>query len=803
MCIGLGLSLLFAGGLLFAFMAAVPLPNPLFADDYSLVVEDADGGWLRVFLNRKDQWCIPPRESPTAWPSKSHLRPAGAARVPDKLVRAVCVYEDRRFFSHPGIDGKALLRALYQNLAAGRRVSGASTITMQVARIMRPKSRTVANKALEILQALKIELLYEKNEILALYLDHAPYGGNTVGVGAAAYRYFGKTPQALTWAEAALLAVLPNAPGLIGAGRVGRSWPRRVARSGHGQPALLKKRNALMREIAWRESLSSETLTLALQEPLPVGSRAFPFLAPHLAERVRLEHATGSGFGRTTVKPEIQKAVQDLVTYHGRGLARLGIRNAAAVVAETGSGRVRAYVGSQDFHDAAAQGQVDGVTAVRSTGSLLKPFLYALAMDQGLLLPRTLIRDVPSQFGSFSPKNPDFTFHGLVSAREALIRSLNVTAVRVLHSYGLQRFYRYLRSAGLEHLFRSARDYGLPLVLGGAEATLYEMAALYRSLGRGGRASPLTIFESGDALVSGNTPSLISPGACYLTLDMLRGLRRPGAEYYWEIYQDSYPFAWKTGTSFGQKDGWAVGVSPEWTIAVWVGNFTGEGNSNLKSSRCAAPLLFDILNILPRTGDDLWFAFPRQSLQPVRLCAKTGYRAGRDCPDIVYEMAPSSVRPLEVCPYHQALFVSTDGRFRVNSLCWEPGKYERVVKLFFPADVAQYMRQKGKLLERIPPFKPDCAGRSARTPLEIVYPEEKAMIWIPRDLDGQYQRVTLRAAHQEESQTLYWYVDELYRGRTVERHANSLLLPRGRHTLVVIDGRGNRAVRRFYVDLRG
>jgi penicillin-binding protein 1C len=764
----------------------IPLPDPLFPDDYSPVILDEAGEILRVFLNSKEQLHFPP-ELQAANGAPANGAPANGALAnsalangaPAKLKSAVLCYEDRHFYSHLGIDPRAVLRALAQNIRGGETVSGASTITMQVARLMGGRSRTLPNKILESLQALKLEILYSKEDILQLYLNHAPYGGNIVGYQTACYSYYAKSPQTLTWAEAAALAILPNSPGLIS--------PQK------NRKIFIDKRNRLLLRLKDEGQFGPEELALAMKEPVPDHRLIYPFGAPHLAEFLRAR-SRKAGVIRTTLSSEIQKLAEEVLSYHMDHITTLGIANAAVLVAETESGKVRAYIGSNDYFDAAKDGQVDGVQSFRATGSVLKPFLYALAMDEGCLLPQTLLLDIPSQFGSFSPHNADLRYRGLVPAAEALIRSLNVPAVRLLSDYGVDRFYLFLKQAGLKRLFRPPQDYGLSLILGGAEASLFELASLYRGLARSGRFSPLRLVEDAPAA---QELRLISPGAAYLTLEILKELFRPGAEYYWRSYQSGRPLAWKTGTSFGQKDAWSIGVSPCWTVAVWIGNFSGEGNANLKSTTLAAPLLFDLFNSLPPNAG--WFS-PEPGIMDVeRICRQTGFRAGPDCEDVQGVSAPAGHRPLPLCPYHKKFFVTLDGKYRVNSRCWEPGAYTRETRLVFPAEVVQYLRDQGRILERIPPLLPGCTGNRNMAVLRLVYPEEGAHIWIPRDLDGSYQKVTLRAAHGEGSQILYWYMDRRYLGQTEKQHTQSLSLSRGWHLVEVWDRQGNRDRRNFYV----
>lgn len=746
----------------------VPLPSPPPEDSYSTVFLDRNGGVLRVFLTTDEQWYLPPDP---------------ATPVPPKLRAAVIRAEDRGFGLHPGFDPVSIARALLQNLRAGRIVSGASTITMQVARILDPKPRTIPAKILEMLQSIRLELAYTKEQILRLYLDHAPYGGNVVGYRAAATRYFGKLPDALTWAECATLAVLPRSPGRVSPDL--------------DSVALRQSRDRLLRELRDAGAMDAASCEASVAEQAPTASHPFPLEAPHFTQMLRSRERIRSGLIRTTLDIDLQKRVEEAVRAHLGYLELLGIRNAAVVVAETGSGYVRAYVGSQGFDDAAGLGQVDGVMARRSSGSILKPFLYALAMDAGLILPQSVIEDVPSNFGAFHPKNIGFTYAGLVSASDALVRSLNVPAVRLLERYGYRDFYLFLRNAGMSTLFRSPDDYGLTLVLGGAEATLYELARMYRGLARGGVFEGLRFTEEGARVPGIVLPRLLSPGACALTLDMLRELKRPGLEAWWESFASSRPVAWKTGTSYGNRDAWAVGVDPEWTVGVWVGNFTGEENANLQSGSCSAPLLFDVLAVLPRDATteraQTWFSWEPEELGIERVCLDTGYLAGPACPATAYVPAPSHAEPLPICPFHRSAQLTLDGRYQVCSLCWEGDDHHEVSLLTYPPDVAQYLREQGRAVPPVPPHKPGCPSLSDEAVLRIVYPGEGLHLLVPREVTGERQSVTARAAHREETETLYWYLDEVYLGSTSKRHAMSLELRAGRHVLEVIDAQGNRA----------
>ncbi len=740
---------------------ATPLPRPLFPDDYSTVVVDKNGRRLRVFLNSNEQWCFPPDTS----------------QLPEKLVISAMAYEDKRFYRHFGVDFLAIIRAVRQNFSEGRIISGASTITMQVARIANPKPRTVFNKIVEIFHSLKLESRYSKEDILRLYFDHAPYGSNIQGYRAACLRYWGVEPRQITWGESATLAVLPNSPGLINPD----------VDSG----VLREKRDNLLRKLHNQGYIDDETLELSLLEPIPAGQIPFDFAAPHLARR--LDTKFRGRIVRTTIDRIIQREIEILASDHAEWLQSLGIKNVAVLVAETGTGQVVAYVGSQDFQDDNRQGKVDGVIAPRSTGSLLKPFLYALAMDGAIIIPESKIKDIPTYYGSFAPNNADMSFSGLVTSREALVKSLNVPAVRLLYTYGMPDFYDFLKRAGMSNLFRRADEYGLPIILGGCEGCLWDLVSMFRALGCGGVFSGLTAIE-GDSLTSGD--SLISPEACWAVLDILKEVNRPGAEYYWHQYSGQRPLAWKTGTSYGHRDGWAIGVSPQWTIGIWVGNFTGEGSPNLIGAQSAGSLLFKVFNMLEIDRDHAWFDKP-DSLIELHICAETGYIAKDECEFIDTVYTPPNAIMLRKCPYHRTLFLNEDERFQVCSRCWETGHVKMVAQLVYPPEVTQYMKEMGHSFVSLPPHNPECPTLSIGNPIQIIYPTPGARLLIPRGVEGKYQKIIAKGAYSVSKGGLSWYLDGRFIGVTFDKHQIPLELGAGNHLLSAMDEEGHIATVRF------
>jgi len=760
-------------GILLIFIAYLiyPLPNPLFTDDYSQIIKDRKGETLRIFLNQNDQWCFPAESN---------------KKAPERLKTAVIQYEDAYFYWHLGVNPVSVARAAYQNIKNRRIVSGASTLTMQLARLMQPKKRSFKNKIQEMFLAIKLDLHYSKDQIIELYLNHAPYGGNISGYRAASLRYFRKNPDELSWAQAASLAVLPNAPGIVSPSANNKQ--------------LKTKRNTLLKKLLAKSIIDTATYNLAIDEPVPSNVYPFKILAPHLTQKIHSQNSR-SNIVNTTIDKKVQSHLEYLCRNHSSYLKKQGIKNCSALITETNTGQIIGYVGSASFFDYKNQGQVDGVTAARSSGSVLKPFLYALAIDEGIIIPQTLMKDVPSYFDAFSPQNADKKYNGIVRASEALVRSLNIPAVRLLNTYGVYRFYSFLKSAGLTTLFRSADDYGLPLIIGGAEVTMLDMSKLYQGLGNNGVFITPYYLQSDSLNQKNSTPQLISPAACYLTLDALKDLKRPGAEYYWQQYQNQKPIAWKTGTSYGQKDGWAIGVTPQYTIAVWAGNFDGEGNPNLSGAGSAGPLLFDIINYLTVDPKKRWFEANDYDFQDAVICRETGFLAGPNCDNRDTVKVPAFMKSMRICPYHKNVFLDKNQRHSVCSYCWKEG-YINKHYLAFPADVNHELKKRGHAPEIIPSHNPNCSKIDGENPLYIIYPQNHAKIWIPRDFDNQLQQLVVKLAHDNPTKKIFWYMDDIYLGETINQTKLAISVDKGWHTIVVKDEDGYSESSRFYINVK-
>lgn len=771
--------------LLLAFWAFVPVVS--FDDPLSTVVLDRDGELLGASIAADGQW-----------------RFGVAEAVPEKFEAAITCFEDRRFGWHPGVDPLALARAAASNLRQGRVVSGGSTLTMQVVRLSRKgRPRTMVEKAIEGVLALRLTLSLSKKQVLGLYAAYAPFGGNTVGLDAAAWRYFGRDARQLSWAETAALAVLPNAPALVHPGR--------------NRDRLLAKRDRLLETLRERGVIDAMTADLARREPLPPAPAPVPMLAPHLVARLRLEQGVrrfhagdASPWVRTTLRKPVQERVAEIVGRHRRVLDESGVSNAAALVLDVPTGEVLAYVGNQwpprggDEHGE----HVDVVPAARSTGSILKPLLYASMLEAGEVLPAQLVPDVPTHIGSFHPENFDRAYSGAVPAARALARSLNVPAVRMLRAHGVERFAAVLRRLGVTTLTRPGDHYGLALILGGAEGSLWDVTGVYAGVARSALAATPDAARGAffaptvtprDLGRPGPGASPLSPAASYLTLQAMLEVERPGDELSWRAFSSARKVAWKTGTSYGFRDAWAVGVTPRHAVGVWVGNADGEGRPGLTGQQAAAPILFSLFESLPAGG---WFPSPPRGLEDVDVCARSGMRASPQCEGRRAELVPPAGLDSPPCSFCRLLHTDATGEWQVHGDC-EPVAALRTVSWFvLPPALETHYRRVHADYRPPPAFRADCRGAlgpSGSASLSFVYPREEAFVYVPVEMDGSVGRVVFEAAHRDPEARVFWHLDDAFEGETRELHQMALAPRPGPHVLVLVDERGETVRRRFTV----
>lgn len=761
--------------ILMFFVLLAPMPS--FDAPFSTVVVAADGQLLGARVADDGQWRFPSPDS-----------------LPDKYVAALINYEDRWFRWHPGINPVAVIKALSDNIKAGETVRGGSTLTMQVARLARDNPpRTYLSKVIEMLSALKLELFHSKEEILRLYASNAPFGGNTVGLDAAAWRYTGRSSHDISWAEAAALAVLPNAPSLV--------YP------GKNTVRFRAKRDTLLIRLMQRGILDSLSCSLALGEPLPAAAGLMPSAAPHLTDHFWISRRGEEV--KTTVDAALQREVSALVNGHQAALADNLVYNACALVVEVSTGNVLAYAGNSTLPDTARiyARDVDVIRAPRSTGSIMKPFLYAGLLTAGEMLPNELVADIPTRFQGFRPENSDFTYSGAVPAGDALSRSLNIPAVRMLQRMNEERFLGLLRRTGFTTFGRPASHYGLSLILGGGEASLWELAGAYASMARvlnnnaGGSSyhtgdwhMPLLESDGETGHTADPDPPLTAP-AIWLTYEALRRVNRPETETGWQYFGSAPDIAWKTGTSFGFRDAWAIGTTPRYVVAVWAGNADGEGRPGLSGISAAAPLLFDIFRLLQYGGG--WFTRPPDEMTVIPVCSESGFRAGPDCPVTRDEWVPVAGLKAEACPWHTVVLLDTSGKYRVNIACALPGETVSHKWFVLPPAMEYYYRMHNPTYRTLPPFRPGCADDRKIEVMEFLYPPPEAKIYIPRSLSGKTMSMLPEIAHRRRNAVVYWHLDNSYTGLTRQIHQTEITAGEGVHVITATDDQGFTVTRRF------
>lgn len=786
------------------------LPKTLFNDPYATVLNASNGEMLSARIAKDGQWRFPQVDS-----------------LANKYKKALLLFEDQHFYSHPGVDPLAFGRAMVQNIKSRKVVSGGSTISMQVIRLYRKgKSRNFSEKLIEMVLATRLELRYSKTEILKIYASHAPFGGNTVGIEAASLRYFGRRAHELSWAEAALLAVLPNQPSLLYPGR--------------NTAPLKAKRNRLLDRLYAEGYFDQTSLALAKEEPIPSKPNDIPMQALHLIDKA-IKDGKEQTIIQSSIDANLQRRVDGVLRKHNALLKLDGIDNASALILDVKSNQVMAYVGNVLDQDRPNSGQqVDVIQAPRSTGSLLKPMLYAAMLDDGLMLPKSLLSDVPVYFKNFAPKNYTREYDGAVPADMALSRSLNIPAVNMLQAYGYPRFHEKLRDLGMTTLTQPADHYGLSLILGGSEGTLWDLANIYAGMARtltqfNGRLPKARYakadfdfadYTNSDFEVQGskfkvhssllnvnndeafskqqetenielNDNKQLSAASIWFAFKAMLEVYRPGEDAAWKMYSSSRQIAWKTGTSFGYRDGWAIGITPEYVVAVWVGNADGEGRPNLTGIQAAAPILFDLFDMLPETT---WFNPPMAELVYAPVDRQSGYLASQYSIQVDTVLIPKTGLQSPASPFHQRVHLDRTEKYRVNSECYPIS--EMVTKNWFvlPPKQALYYKKRHPTYQELPPMRIDCFGETLNMQvMDMVYPAPNAQFYIPTNLEGLREAVVFEVAHRKSQTHLYWHLDNQYLGMTSGNHTMEVSPDAGLHKITVIDDEGNQIERTFEV----
>jgi len=752
------------------------LPRVLFDSPYATVIESSEGELLAAKIARDGQWRFPAQDS-----------------VPEKFKKCLVYFEDEHFYHHPGFNPVAMVKAFQQNRSTGRVVRGGSTLTQQVIRLSRQnKKRTYFEKAIEIVLATRLECRHSKEKILELYAAHAPFGGNVVGLEMASWRYFGVQSYQLSWAESATLAVLPNAPSLI--------YP------GKNQVKLLRKRNALLLKLYHEKVIDQLTYELAVKEPLPQKPYNLPQIAPHLLQRIA---KTDEGKRiKTTVAISLQNRVNQIAQQYYNQYKQNEVHNLAIMVIDIQNRNVISYVGNSPT-DKDHDKDVDIIGAPRSTGSVLKPLLFASMLDEGELLPNTLVADIPTQISGYSPQNFNLTFDGAVPAQRALSRSLNIPSVLMLQEHGVNKFYELTQKLKLRNINQHPDHYGLSLILGGAESNLWDLCRAYANMSatinyfnqsngkyRSKEFAELNYVNDfqqdfGDDSFQQN---IFGAGAIYLTYNAMKEVNRPEGDEAWKFYDSSLELAWKTGTSFGNRDAWAIGTNSRYVVGVWVGNANGEGRPELTGVDSAAPILFDVFNLLPRKK---WFQPPLNDLEYAEVCKQSGHLAQDDCPKIK-QLITRSGKKTAICPYHKLVHLDATRQFRVNSSCEDVDKIVTTKWFILPPVMEWYYKSLHIDYKTVPPYRADCQP-TQQAVMDFIYPKTNSKIYLTKDFNSKVQPVIVKVAHSNREAKLFWYVDNDYKGTTQTFHEMPIAAETGVHYITVADEFGNEIKRRVEI----
>lgn len=751
------------------FLLFLCIPVPKFDDPYSTVLTARDGELLGARIASDGQWRFPATNN-----------------YSEKYIACVLEYEDQQFFRHFGFNPVAFFQAVIENSKAGRVVRGGSTITMQVVRLARKnKPRTYGEKLLEVILAMRMELRYSKKTILDLYAAHAPFGGNVVGIDAAAWRYFHTTPDQLTWSEAATLAVLPNAPSMIHPGK--------------SRDLLLDKRDALLLRMTTSKvhcpkrlnvpKLEYDDYELALMERLPDKPYDMPMLAYHYLMDQEKTHR-GEQI-HSDIDFKLQQTVMEIMDRHYQANTQNQIENAAVYVVDYLNEQIVAYVGNNA--EAKDASMVDMVKAQRSTGSIMKPFLFAAMLDEGTLLPTMLLPDVPMNLSGFTPKNYSGQYWGVVPANVALQHSLNAPFVHLLKEYGHQRFHSLLRRLGISGIVFDSDHYGLSLVVGGAEASLYDLVNAYAKMGRKLAAAVNEDFN--DPVPDESSP--FSADAIAITFDVMKGLTRPTNQIGWSGFSSSKQVAWKTGTSFGFRDAWAIGLTDHYVIGVWVGNADGEGRPGLTGVGVAAPLMFDVAAALK---DSYTYPAATATAMEVEVCAESGYPDADVCGKTKKVMMPNVEIKTGPCPYHKKVFLDSTRQYQVLPDCYPIDQRCYEVYFMLPPVLEWFYKKHSAMYRPLPAMYPSCATAHPDEMMAFVYPKSDARVTIPIGIKGNRQQVIFEIAHRNPQKTIYWTLNNVFIGQTRLNHQMPIDVEKGSYELRCVDEDGVELYRKLVVN---
>jgi penicillin-binding protein 1C len=748
-----GISILSLVVLFFVLNWIFPLPDKI---EYSTVITDRKGEVIHAYLTSDQKWRM-----------KTEL-----SEISPVLQKTIVAKEDRHFYSHPGVNPFAVGRAVFYNIFSKRRNSGASTITMQVAKALEPGKRNIWSKMREMFRAFQLELRYSKKEILQMYLNLVPYGSNIEGVKAAALLYFKKAPDHLSLAEVTALSVIPNKPSMLVPGR--------------HNARIVEERNTWLRKFARLELFSEKEIEDALSEPVNASRGTVPRLAPHLSLKLKNQ---GGDIIRSHLDMNIQAKTEKLVEDYVRIQRLQQIRNAAVVVIDNQTHQVITFVGSSGFHDTTDGGQVNGASAVRQPGSTLKPLLYALSFDEGLLTPKTVMTDVAVNYDGYAPENYDDRFNGYVSVEYALEHSLNIPAVKALKRLGPDKMIQTLSSANFTQVRKDRRKLGLSLILGGCGTRLEELTGLFSIFANEGLFYPPSYSEMDE---EPRKVPLISPASAFMINEILTKVNRPDFPVNWTSTERMPRIAWKTGTSYGRRDAWSIGYNKNYTIGVWVGNFSGEGVAGLSGSNVATPLLFRLFNTIDYDSDESWFSQPADC-DLRQVCSETGMVPSSHCKALTTDYFIPLISSTQNCANWQEVLLSANEKMSFCRSCLpEAGYKKKWMRSFEPEMQAWYIENRIGY-EVIPPHNPEC---------EIVFRGNAPIINFPVNgteyLISKKDREPLQLICRTSNDVtrVYWYINNRFYKSAPAGEKQFFMPEEGTNKISCTDDRGrNRDIR--------
>lgn len=730
-----------------------PLP-PL--KPYSQVVYAEDGSLECAYLSEDDKW---------------RLKTNPEEINPD-MKRAIIVKEDTWFYWHLGVNPIALGRAFFQNLLSQKRVSGASTITMQLARLCEPKKRNYASKISEIFRAFQFEWHYSKREILEMYLSYLPYGGNIEGVHSASYIFFNRSPKQLSLSQCILLAVIPNRPNSL---RLDKSAEETI-----------RFRNKWIQKFKNDKVFEEKNLKAALEEPVGTHRFEMELKTPHLCNYFHATHPETEIYSH--IKPNIQQRVQNLLFNHVRRIKGFHVNNGAVLVIDNQTHNVVAYCGSAEFGDSENKGQVNGVMAYRSPGSALKPAVYGLGFDQGIITPKMILPDIPGNFMGYSPDNFDNEFRGLVTVHQALAYSLNLPPVWLLEDVGYEKFADLLEKAGFSDIKKRRKSLGYSLALGGCGVTLEELTRFYTCFANEGKMYDLN-YTKAQSEQKQRFTKLFSPAATYIIGNILSDLARPDLPQSYVLDSKVPKIAWKTGTSYGKRDAWAMGYSPRYTVGIWMGNMNGEGSPELSGAVMAVPLLIDIFNTIDYDAQKKWFPKP-ENVAERTVCSETGMIPTTTCEHSTTDLYIQNVSSLLPCNLYQDLQVSPDGKFQYCPVCLPQSGYITQKYPQYKPEIALWLRGHQVGFPLPPPHNPNCAAMLSGDGPKIISPASHHEYYLEK---GNETQLMLQAATEISVSKLHWYInDEFF--KTADNDEKVFFTPKpGQLRITCVDDKGRKS----------